>query len=214
MGWDLDRIAADLAVLLGRTGPAAPLLLFLASLIEYVFPPFPGDLLVVFGAWYAAQGIVSWPIAYAAVTAGAVLGAALDYSFGRWLGPRLDASASRRGRRTADRLARFEAAYRRWGAALLLANRFFPGVRAFIFVGAGAARLPLGRVLVLGGISAALWNGLLLLAGKALVSSADELVELFRRYNRMAWIPVAVLAVGWAALQVWRRARDARRGEG
>jgi membrane protein DedA with SNARE-associated domain len=214
MGWDLDRIAADVAELLGRTGPAAPFLLFLASLVEYVFPPFPGDLLVVFGAWYAVQGIVSWPLAFAAVTGGAVLGAALDYSFGRWLGPRLDASVSRRGRRAADRLARFETAYRRWGPALLLANRFFPGVRAFIFVGAGAARLPLGRVLLLGGISAALWNGLLLLAGELLVSSADELVELFRRYTRLAWIPLVVLVVGWAVLQVWRWARSARRGEG
>jgi membrane protein DedA with SNARE-associated domain len=214
MGWDLDRIATDLAELLGRTGPAAPLLLFLASLVEYVFPPFPGDLLVVFGAWYAVQGIVSWPLAYAAVTGGAVAGAALDYALGRWLGPQLDASASRRGQRSAERLVRFEIAYRRWGPALLLANRFFPGVRAFIFVGAGAARIPLARVLLLGGLSAALWNGLLLLAGKLLVGNAAELVELFRRYNRLAWIPLAVLALGGAAYLVLRRVRGAPREGG
>ena len=44
----------------------------LGSLVEYVFPPFPGDTLVVLGAWYAVNGKISWPLAFAAVTAGAV----------------------------------------------------------------------------------------------------------------------------------------------
>lgn len=207
----LDRFATDVAELLGRAGPVAPLLLFLASFVEYVFPPFPGDLLVLIGAWYATQGILSWPVALAALTAGALLGAVVDYGFGRWLKPRLDARASRRGRLAAERLARFEAAYRRWGPALLAANRFLPGVRAFFFIGAGAARLPLGQVLLLGGISAALWNALLLAAGGLLVHSLPELLELFGRYSRAAWALLAAVAVAAVAYGAWRRVRAARK---
>src|SRR5512142_1846245 len=108
----LDRLASDLGELLARSGPAALAILFLASLAEYVFPPFPGDLLVLLGAWYAVQGVISWPLAFTAVTAGAVAGAALDYGVGRWLAPRLDARAARRGPLSAGRLARFVSAYR------------------------------------------------------------------------------------------------------
>jgi membrane protein DedA with SNARE-associated domain len=210
MGWDLDRIAADLGELLGRTGSAAPLVLLLASFIEYVFPPFPGDLLVVLGAWYAVQGIVSWPVAFMDATLGAVLGALVDYAFGRWLGPRLDARASRQGKRAAERLARFEGAYRRWGPALLVVNRFLPGVRAFFFIGAGAARIPLGRVLLLGGLSAALWNALLLAAGRLLLHSLPELLELFRRYSHLAWVAMAGLTLAAVVYVVRRMARGSR----
>ncbi len=208
------QLASDLGELVARSGPAAVPVLFLASLIEYVFPPLPGDVLVLLGAWYAVQGVISWPLAYAAVTAGAVVGAALDYAVGRWLAPRLDARAARRGPLSAERLARFVSAYQRWGAALLLANRFMPGLRAFVFVGAGAAGIPLARVLLLGGISAALWNALLLAAGGLLVRSLPELVELFRTYSHLAWVVLlgaAILLALGAGLR--RGLRMAGRGD-
>jgi membrane protein DedA with SNARE-associated domain len=208
------RLVADLGELLGRSGPAAPAILFLASLGEYVFPPLPGDLLVILGAWYAVQGVISWPLAFAAVTAGAVAGAAVDYGIGRWLARRLDARAARRGLLSAERLARFVTAYQRWGSVLLVANRFMPGFRAFVFVGAGAAGIPLGKVLLLGGLSAALWSALLLFAGSLLVRSLPELVELFRAYSTLAWAVVLGAAV-LLALGAWLRRglRAAGRGE-
>jgi membrane-associated protein len=209
----LDRLASTLGDFVGRSGPAAPAILFLASLVEYVFPPLPGDLLVLLGAWYAVQGVIPWPLAFAAVTAGAVAGAALDYGVGRWLAPRLDARA-RRGPLSADRLARFVTAYQRWGSALLLANRFLPGLRAFVFVGAGAAGLPLSRVLLLGGLSAALWNTLLLAAGALVVRTLPDLIELFRAYSDLAWavlLGAAILLAVGAGLR--RGLRAARRGD-
>lgn len=208
---DFERIATSMGEALTRTGPFAPAILLFASFVEYVFPPFPGDLVVVLGAWYAVQGTISWPLAYAAVTAGAVLGSLVDYAAGRWLSGRLGARAARRGVVSAERLDRFVAAYRRWGPALLLANRFLPGVRGFIFVAAGAAGIPLARVLVLGAISAAVWNGLLLAAGALLVPSLPELLALLRGFGLAAWVAVAAVAVA-AGLFAWRRrARAARR---
>lgn len=202
----LDRIASELGELLGHTGPAAPAILVLASFIEHVFPPFPGDLLIVLGAWYAVQGVLSWPTTFAAVTCGALAGAALDHAVGRWLAPRLDRRAGR-GPLSAASLARFLDAYRRWGPWLLVLNRFLPGLRAFVFVAAGAAGIPLARVLLLGGLSAVLWNGLLLAAGALLVRSLPELTELFQTYSSAAWAVVAggiaLLALG--ALVRWRR---------
>jgi len=201
-------MAEILAELLSRTGPAAPLLLFLAAFIEYVFPPFPGDLLVVLGAWYATHGALSWPVTFAAVTLGAVLGAAVDWRVGRWLGARIDERAAA-GRLDRQRVLRFEAAYRRWGGLLLVANRFLPGIRAFFFLAAGASGIPLWEVLLYGGLSAALWNGLLLAAGAYLVRNQHELVELVGRYNT-AVVGLLLLALLAGALWLWRARRRAR----
>ncbi len=92
----LDRAAALLSDVVARTGPLAPVILFGASFIEYVFPPFPGDTIVLLGAWYAVHGALSWPTAFAAVTLGAVLGAWFGWRVGRALAPALESRAAAR----------------------------------------------------------------------------------------------------------------------
>jgi membrane-associated protein len=203
----LARVVELLAETMSRTGPYAPLVLFGASFTEHVFPPFPGDALVVLGAWYAVQGSLSWPATFAAVTAGAIAGAALDWKIGRVLGPRVEARAAARGESSSLRLARFEAAYRRWGPWILVANRFLPGLRATFFLVAGACRVPLREVVVFGGLSAALWNGALLAAGALLVKNLDELGLLVGRYTRAVWIVLAALALAVAVRVAWKRRR-------
>jgi len=202
----VEQLARTLADLVARTGPVAPAVLFAATFVEYVFPPFPGDTVVLLGAWYAVHGDLSWPAAFAAVTGGAMLGAWADWLIGRGLANRARRPGSLRWL-DAERLARFETAYRRWGALLLIANRFMPGIRAFLFVAAGAARIPLGRVLLFGAISAALWNALLLAAGALVVQSLPDLLAMVSRYTRAAWILIVAAVVVLAARAVWRRRR-------
>jgi membrane-associated protein len=205
----LHRLAAALADAVTLTGAFAPLILFLATFIEYVLPPFPGDVLVVLGAWYAVSGELSWPWTFVSVTAGALAGAWVDYRIGAAIGRRVDRRLALRSPRAEERLARFEASYRRWGSLLLVLNRFMPGVRAFVFYAAGASGIPLRRVLLLGGISSALWNGALLAAGALLAHNLDELVSLLEDYTRAA--SIALAAVGVVVLAVlWARRRAAR----
>jgi membrane protein DedA with SNARE-associated domain len=201
---DAQRLLALLRDLLDRTGPAAPFLLFLAAFVEYIFPPFPGDALVVLGAWYATHGQLSWPATFASVTLGALCGAATDWRIGRWLGARIDARAAE-GRLDRATVERFEATYRRWGPLFLVANRFLPGIRGLFFLAAGAARIPLWEVLVFGGLSAAVWNALLLWAGAFLARNLEELFGLFERYTTVVGAAVAALAVAALLAWLWRR---------
>ena len=181
------------------TGPWAPLVLFAATFVEHVVPPFPGDLLVVLGAWYAVNGELSWPLLLLFSTAGAVAGAWVDHRIGAVVGRRLDLRASHSRLLPPARLLAFEAAYRRWGNWLLLGNRFLPGIRAFIFLAAGASGIPARRVMWLGGLSAVLWNGLLLAAGGLVAHNLEELLGLVDRYMKVAGV---LMALGLAALLV------------
>jgi membrane-associated protein len=206
----VQGLADALADAVSRTGDLAPAILFAATLVEYVFPPFPGDLVVVLGAWYAVDGALSWPVTFLSVTAGAVAGAWIDYRMGAALGLRIDRRAATRSPRWEVRLARFEASYRRWGAWLLLANRFLPGIRAFLFVAAGASGIPLRKVLLYGAVSAALWNVFLLGVGALAVENVEELVDLFDRYTHAVWTALAAAAVAALAVALWRRRRAVR----
>ena len=209
MPWP-ERIAHSFADVVARTGGAAPLILFTATFLEHVFPPFPGDLLVVLGAWYAVRGEISWVAAFLSVTAGAVAGAWVDYRIGAAIGRRIEHRLSERNPALEAKLERFEASYRRWGNWLIVVNRFFPGVRAFLFLAAGASGIPLRRVLVLGGLSAALWNALLLALGGLAAQNVEELVELLRRYTRAAWTALAAAALVALLVYLVRRRRPRR----
>src|SRR4051812_33831071 len=72
-------------------GPLGYAVLFLAALVEYIFPPFPGDTITLLGGIYAVRGEKSWPLVFAVVTLGSVLGCAIDYGAGARLARRIQA---------------------------------------------------------------------------------------------------------------------------
>jgi membrane-associated protein len=61
-----------------------------------------------------------------------------------------------------------------------------------------------GRVLFLGGVSAAVWNALLLAVGALLVRNLDEMVGFLEAYTRVAWALVAVVVAAVVAHFAWK----------
>ena len=167
--------------------------LFASAAVEYVFPPFPGDSVTLFGAFLAATEGWSVPLVFTVVTLGSVVGAVIDYALGRRLAriPRDRLSGDRRllMERAQSIVDRFE----RHGAVYIAVNRFLPGIRALFFVAAGMARLPVGKVILWGAVSAAAWNALIIGAGFAVGKNWDRLSELLRTYTMVAWIVVGVV---------------------
>jgi membrane protein DedA with SNARE-associated domain len=202
----------DLYVWLQQSeGPLGYLVLALASAIEYVVPPLPGDTIALFGIVLASgAGYELWGV-YAALNIGATGGGMIAYAVGRWIAvhrknrtPRfLRTQAARRAIDLA--VARFE----RHGAVYLALNRFVPALRAFFFLAAGMARLPAWKVALFGALSAAVWNALLLALG---VLVGANLAELERWVSTYSYIVIGVVVVAIPFL-VWRSRRRARTDE-
>ena len=179
--------------------------LALSAAIEYVFPPFPGDTVVLAGAVLASVGGWDlWPV-LAACTAGSILGAWLDFRVGLAAAKRRDAGRLGARLRASPGLDRILAGYRRWGPAFLALNRFMPGIRALFFVAAGMARMRTGPVLAWAAVSALAWNALLLALGSALGQNLDRLEALSRAYAMILWILLGVALVAGAVWWLSRR---------
>jgi len=192
----------------GLEGPLGYLVLAVSSWIEYVFPPFPGDTVSLFGVFLAATAGYSAVGVFLALTGGSVIGGVAAWGFGRWLGDReerwpgfLQRDSVKRGLRKVR--TRFE----KRGNWYLAANRFLPALRAFFFVGAGLANMPLRAVIFWGGLSAAVWNGLLLGVGFAIGSNFERLEALYARYTQVALGLVALAVVAGLVGMVIRRRR-------
>ncbi|MCX7807700.1 MAG: DedA family protein, partial [Deltaproteobacteria bacterium] len=89
------------------------------------------------------------------------------------------------------------------GLWLLAANRFLPAFRAFIFVGAGFARIPILWVVLLGGLSALAWNALLFALGWWLGMRFETLRQWVDRYALVIGIGIGLYLV-WHLVKVFR----------
>ncbi len=192
MLWLDDPIAAALAL----PPLALPLLVFGSALLEYVFPPWWGDSLVLMGFFLAAQGAASPPLLFAAAIAGSALGAAAAYGLGRRYGLALVRLAFRRRSRSRSR-RRTRDLFRRFGEPVLLVNRFLPVVRGGMLYGAGALGLRFWRSFVYANVSNLAFLTLLMWIGFLTAGSWEETLAAARHYNRLLGLAILAAAGAW-----------------
>lgn len=184
-------------------------LLGLAAMIEYLFPPFPGDTVTLVGSILIDAASWSAPLVLASVTLGSLVGAMADYEVGAWLAQRQSESWLHRRLRAPPVQEKIDALclrFARYGSAYIAINRFLPGVRGIFFVVAGMAGLPRLSVALWATLSALLWNGLIVLVGYLIGFNLERLVGLVRQYTQIAWLALLLLAASWG-WRAWRRRR-------
>ena len=131
-----------------------------------VLPFLPGDsLLFVVGA-IVAGGRSQVPLAelLAIMSAAAVLGDAVNYAVGKWVGPAVFASESSRWFNKAH-LLKAQAFYERYGAKTIVLARFVPIVRTFAPFVAGIGRMSYPRFAMFNVVGGVAWVVSLTMAG-------------------------------------------------
>lgn len=126
------------------------------SALENIFPPFPSDVVVAFGAFLAARGAASAVSTFFICWTGNVLGAGLTYYMGRRYGTgafmrRLEKFAG------GDAESKLISLYERYGLIALFISRFLPGVRALVPPVAGAMKLPPVRTFIAISAASGIW---------------------------------------------------------
>jgi len=165
--------------------------------LEYLIPPLPGDLVILVGVFLVVQSGLALTPAFISMWVGAIVGGYLAYLAGRYLASKPSVT----GLRFLDRprirqsINQAQQLMIRRGAVLLIINRFLPGIRGALFLGAGLSSLPAWKVIVYGAISSVVWNALLFWAGYSVGKKWHALVGLFQKYQSIAWIVVAIIAV-------------------
>jgi membrane-associated protein len=134
-------------------------LLFLIIFVEtgvVVMPFLPGDsLLFVVGALCGA-GFMSLPLAMVLLVLAAILGDQLNYSIGRYFGPKVFQWEDSRffNRKAFDRAHNF---YERYGGITVILARFMPFVRTFVPFVAGVAEMTRSTFTFYNVIGALIW---------------------------------------------------------
>ncbi len=182
------------------------LVFFAVAYLENVIPPVPGDVLVAFGGYLAAERLVSATGILGLTTIASSAGFMTMYAIGaRW------GSGIRKHRETHwtfrwINITYFDRAQRwmdKWGGGVVLANRFLAGTRSVIALMAGMGHLPVWRTLFQVLVSALLWNALLLAAGWWVRENWQQIGELINAYSTT----VLILLVLVSAARWWYKRR-------
>ena len=177
-----------------------------------VTPILPGDSLLFACGALAARGAMDLWVLLPLLFAAAVLGDAVNYSAGRYFGPKIFQAHDRRGfwHKVLNRehLNQAHAFFEKYGGMAIVSGRFVPIVRTFVPFVAGAGYMTYTTFSVYNVTGAAIWVGICVMAGYLfggirVVKENFELVVL-------GIIAVSLLPMAAAAFQRWRETRTGR----
>jgi membrane-associated protein len=139
-----------------------------------ILPFLPGDSLLFAAGAIAARGSMNvWILVFSLIIAG-VLGDAVNYHIGRYLGPKVFAKKAEGTQRTLlDRLLnrkhleKASAFFEKHGGKAVVMARFIPIVRTFVPFVAGAGAMNYSKFVVYNVIGAVAWVGICIGAGYA-----------------------------------------------
>ncbi len=164
---------------------------FIFMVVESSFIPFPSELVVPPAAFLAAtKGDMNVFIVVVVATAGALVGALINYGLALWIGrPVVYAFAdSRIGHACLidrEKVEKAEKYFDRYGAVSTFIGRLIPAVRQLISIPAGLSRMNLMSFCIFTSLGAAVWNGILAGLGWWLGQyvSLNDLLAKVEQYN-------------------------------
>jgi membrane-associated protein len=137
-----------------------------------VTPFLPGDSLLFAAGALAATGAFDLPLLSVLLIVAAILGDAVNYAAGHYIGPRV---FTRHGMETGllnkllnrDHLERSRAFFEKHGGNAIILGRFVPIVRTFVPFVAGASSMTYAKFALYNVVGGIIWVAVCLLAGYA-----------------------------------------------
>ncbi len=181
--------------------------IFLLMLLESSFFPFPSEIVVPPAAYLAAKGKMDLAVVVISATVGSVAGALLNYYISWKLGyPFLEKYGKYVGitKKTLDKVCQF---FDNHGAISTFIGRLLPGIRQYISLPAGLAKMNVAVFVIFTALGAGIWVGILAFIGYS-VGNHPQLVK--QMLHRSYFYILLFSAVIVAAYIYWRRKYDRR----
>jgi membrane-associated protein len=165
--YSLLALDQTLAAIAGQYGPWLYALVFVVIFAEtglVVFPLLPGDSLLFISGTVVATAGLNVHVLVGLLIVAAVLGDSVNYSIGRYLGPKVFEKPDSRWFKQ-EYLQRTQAFYDRYGGVTIIIGRFVPIIRTFAPFLAGVAGMSYRKFLSYNVIGGVLWISSLVYAG-------------------------------------------------
>ncbi|WP_299026424.1 DedA family protein [uncultured Campylobacter sp.] len=148
--------------------------IFLMMFLESSFFPFPSEVAMIPAGYLAHQGQMSLVLAWCAGTAGSLAGAVFNYYLCYFFGRELVLKYGKYVGITKVKMRKFEAFFKRHGEISTFNCRLIPGIRQYISLPAGLAKMNLFKFSLYTTLGAGIWVAVLLAVGWYLGKNYDK----------------------------------------
>jgi len=169
-----------------------------SAFIENVFPPFPGDSVIVFSGYLLSTKVIDIYSLIASILLGNLAGASLMYFFGLEImefflkhlrSERLKKAFGK------ENLKNTHAWFDRYGFSTVLFSRFSAGIRFFVAIVAGMAKMRFYWFILAFTLATVIWNSLLVYAGYTAGVNWREILHYVRLYSGLFALLVLIVAI-------------------
>ena len=207
-----DQVVQQIVDWVAMVGPIGVyLIIALIAYLENVLPPIPGDVLLAFGGYLAAEGLVGITPIWLLTVFASVVGFMNMY----WLGNKLENQISEnRHDHFLLKFVNYRYIYKgkkwmgQYGQWVVVANRFLAGTRSVISLTAGMSHLSISKTVINALISSALWNAILLAGGWFVRDNWQIIGVYLSDYGKVILIGIGIVTF-WKILAYQR----AKKGE-
>ena len=168
------HLDVHLAEFVAQYGVWVYVMLFAIIFIEtglIIWPFLPGDSLLFAAGAMAASGALDPLLTVILLIAAAIMGDAVNYSVGRFIGPKVFSAHDYKGFMhkvlNRDHLDKAHAFFEKHGGMAVASGRFVPIVRTFVPFVAGAASMTASKFVLWNVLGAVIWVGVCMGAGYA-----------------------------------------------
>ena len=148
--------------------------IFLMMFLESSFFPFPSEVAMIPAGYLAHQGQMSLVLAWCAGTTGSLAGAVFNYYLCYFFGRELVLKYGKYVGITKVKMRKFEAFFKRHGEISTFNCRLIPGIRQYISLPAGLAKMNLFKFSLYTTLGAGIWVAILLAVGYYLGKNYDK----------------------------------------
>jgi len=179
------------------------LAIFLLMLAESACIPFPSEVTMLVGGWYAASGDLNFFWVGTSGVLGNLVGSWAAYWVGRTTGRRLLDRFGKYIFIRAHDIDRAEVWWEKYGEAATFFSRLLPVIRTFISLPAGIARMPFGKFTIYTFLGVIPWTFALAWIGVVVQENWEEVLN----YFDVPTLIIAALLVVGAGFWYLRRRR-------
>ncbi|ORI10886.1 DedA family protein [Campylobacter concisus] len=148
--------------------------IFVMMFLESSFFPFPSEVAMIPAGYLAHKGEMSLILAFLAGTLGSLLGAIFNYYLCYFFGREIVLKYGKFVGITHEKMDKFEAFFNKHGEISTFNSRLIPGIRQYISLPAGLAKMNIFRFCLFTTLGAGIWCAVLLGVGYFLGSNPNK----------------------------------------
>jgi len=175
-------------------------LLFAFAFIEYLFPPTPGDAVMVFGAYLVGIGKLDLLTVYILTTLGSIVGFLTLFFIGKYYGRKFFLKRNYRFF-SKEMILQIEKWFQRYGVGLIAVNRFLSGARSAVSLIAGISNMKVSTIILAALFSSMIWNAILISGGYFLGENWHIILTIAKKYNQF----IIIVIILFFLFYLWKK---------